>query len=189
MNKEKENALRALIKPLPHSNWEADYSLGDIDRALERFHEGYGLNLEPDFQRGHVWTMKQRSAYIEAMLRRALPSSALLIQWNCPSWMGDKPKNSDLVDEIVIVDGLQRLTTVRMFMRGELTAFGLKFDDFDDTEFMLRRMTYNIRFAMFTIQTRAELLAFYLAINSGGTPHTPEELARVRALLEKKERA
>ena len=31
--------------------------------------EYYGLQLDPDFQRGHVWTENQQIAYIEYLLR------------------------------------------------------------------------------------------------------------------------
>lgn len=34
------------------------------------------------------------------------------------------------------------------------------------------------------LRTRAEVLRWYLQLNSGGVVHTEEELARVRALLE-----
>jgi len=35
------------------------------------------------------------------------------------------------------------------------------------------------------LQTRAEVLQWYIDFNSGGVVHTAEEIARVKALLEK----
>lgn len=46
--------------------------------------EGLGgsFELNPDFQRGHVWTDSQRTAYAEAFIRKATGR----ILFNCPGW-------------------------------------------------------------------------------------------------------
>jgi hypothetical protein len=62
---------------------------------------------------------------------------------------------------------------------GKLGVFGGHFLDSP------RDLGLEFRFQMKVccLPTRAEVLRWYLAINAGGTPHTPEELARVRELL------
>lgn len=42
---------------------------------------------------------------------------------------------------------------------------------------------------MLDLSTRAEVLKLYLLLNSGGVVHSTEEIARVRKLLEREERA
>jgi hypothetical protein len=79
------------------------------------------------------------------------------------------------------VDGLQRLTAVRRFLAGEIKAFGMVAKEFTGTPFDPRR--YMLRMAVHVYQTRAELLQYYIDLNAGGTPHEPEEIERVRALL------
>jgi len=80
----------------------------------------------------------------------------------------------------VIVDGLQRLTTIRMLVTNQLPIFGgARFQDFDDHH----RIHNTLRFAIADLPTEAEVLKWYLAINAGGTPHTTAELDRVRRLL------
>ena len=53
-------------------NSGADWSLfRDFCNFIER-EEAEGLILNPDFQRGHIWTEEQQTAYIEYLLMRAV---------------------------------------------------------------------------------------------------------------------
>jgi hypothetical protein len=130
------------------------------------------VEFEPDFQRGHVWTREQQIAYVENKLRGAVPHD--VIRWNCKGWGG----NYD--GPMQIVDGLQRLTSARMFLRDELPAFGCVRSAFED------RIPSHVsfKFAVNTLRTRKEVLRWYLELNTGGTPHAQAEIARVSALLD-----
>ena len=80
--------------PLTHmlktiSEWEQD--------------EYYQLQLNPNFQRGHVWTEKQQMLFVEFLLRGG--KSARVIYFNKPSWQMTKTVNG--YDDFVCVDGLQ----------------------------------------------------------------------------------
>ena len=90
--------------PLTHmlktiSEWEQD--------------EYYQLQLNPNFQRGHVWTEKQQIAFVEFLLRGG--KSARVIYFNKPSWQMTKTVND--YDDFVCVDGLQRITAVTKFLK------------------------------------------------------------------------
>ena len=171
--------LIALVRPMPKAKYEVDNSWSRIEKTLELIQKDYGLNLEPDFQRGHVWTEDQQVRFVEAAIRGAITSAGLLIQFNCPIYAG---KNTgDLPDEMQCVDGLQRLTSLRKFIAGDIKPFGLHVDDLEGTEFDPRRYYYKM--AVHAFQTKAELLQYYLDLNAGGTPHSAEEIDRVRGLL------
>lgn len=145
-------ALRAEIRPMPRSKWQADYGFNGIERALAGFAEDYGLNLEPDFQRGHVWTPTQER-FVETIVHGTLASSGLVIQFNCPHWERDDYAG-DLPREMQCVDGLQRLTAVRRFMAGQIRAFGRTVEAFDGAEFSMKRTLYTLKFAVHTFQSR-----------------------------------
>lgn len=132
----------------------------------------YGLDLEPDFQRPHVWTNAQRRRYVEYVLREG--EYARDLYFNCPGF-DDGVRTSPMV----IVDGKQRLEAVRRFLRDELTAFGHVFSEYTDR----LRGCFRFRAHVASFKTRRELLQFYLDINSGGVVHTAAELAKVRRLL------
>lgn len=133
-----------------------------------------GLNLDPDFQRGHVWMLDKQIAYVEYCLQEGQYSRLLL--FNHPNWMGTWE------GEMTLVDGKQRLEAVRRFIRNELPVFGGHYlKDFDDPKQLLRRGYFDCGINM--LKTRRELLEWYLQLNRGGVVHTDEEIAKVEAML------
>ncbi len=181
---EKNAALDLVIRPLPNPRYTIDASFRYIEHQLNCYDKDWGgLNLDPDFQRGHVWSYEQRVAFMEGIFRGTVGDSQRIIQFNAPHWDDDN-HGGDLPNEIQIVDGLQRLTTVRMFMAGELAIFGgLKACDLEGSHYAVNRPNYRLQFAIHNFANRADLLRYYLAINSGGTPHSTSEIERVKALL------
>lgn len=141
------------------------------DRADEY---GDNFELDPDFQRGHVWSVDQQIAYVESSLRGAQVPRDIL--WNDPEWRHSKGQTPRLV----LVDGKQRLEAVRKFMRGELPAFGLRVDQFTGCI----RVQLSLYFRVNELPTRADVLRWYIELNSGGVAHTPREINRVRRLLQ-----
>lgn len=104
----------------------------------------------------------------------------LLAQFNCSEW-GDPDPESDLPVGLQCVDGLQRYTAVTEFVKGNVKPFGFTANELAGTQFSPKRMCMKVAIHGFT--KRADLLSQYLALNAGGTPHSAEEIARVRALL------
>lgn len=170
------------IKPIerPIRTFHCGFSY--IEKWLELEQEGaeFGVELNPDFQRGHVWSQEQQVHYIENVLRRIVDDSGLTIRFNCPTWRADKRLDGDLIDQTVCIDGLQRLTAIRKFIGGELTVFGYEFSDLPQ-RVLLRDLQIIIK--MYDFQYRKDLLQFYLDINGGGTPHSKGELERVKKLI------
>ena len=131
--------------------------------------------IEPDFQRHHVWDDERRSRYVEFCLRGGHWSRDLF--WNCATWNRVESREEPLE----LVDGLQRLTAVRMFMADGLRVFDHLYSQFEDE---LRWTKQDFRMNVNDLETRAQVLRWYLEINEGGVAHAPGELERVRALLE-----
>ena len=187
-SKRRDAELRAIIKPIPGHVYAADIRVNRLTAILQEQAADYGsVERNPDFQRGHVWTPEQQTAYVEAYLRGALGEELRTITWNCPQFAGPAVEDrapSDLPQGFQCLDGLQRLTALEAWIKGDVQPFGLTLDDLQGTAFDPHRMSYMIRFSVFAFQTRAEVLDYYLAINSGGTVHSQEELDRVRKLRE-----
>ena len=142
-----------------------------IDANLETMRGRGTLDLDPDFQRGHVWTDQQRSAFIEHVLRRGQNT---IIRFNCLGWQTGRQS-----DDTVLVDGKQRLNAALMFNRGELPTFGRLVHEYKDQPPIMARLQFMVN----NLETRAEVLEWYLEINRGQVAHTPEELQRVEELL------
>lgn len=131
------------------------------------------LDLNPDFQRGHVWDKEKQIAYVEYLLRKGEFHREIL--FNHPGWF------SDFSGQMVIVDGLQRLTAVRRFLRNELPVFGYRKKEWEDSEAVCKRQS--LTFRVNDLKERKELLKWYLDINSGGVIHTEAEIEKVKNLL------
>jgi len=161
--------------PFPPSKYSVTVELAYLERCLESFSDGVELVTDPDFQRAHIWTETQQSAYMEYLLQDG--PSARVIYWACDGWMSVMARyNGDLI----LVDGKQRLEAARKFMRDELKVFGLRRTEIGGHIMMLRTsLTFNIADI-----GREQTLRWYLALNAGGTPHTNTEIERVRVLLE-----
>jgi hypothetical protein len=96
------------------------------------------------------------------------------LTWNAPNWP------SGYGEPLELVDGKQRLEAARKFIRGDLQVYGMRFCQGD----CLRMTHVSFRFRVCSLPTRAEVLQLYLNINAGGTPHSPDELLRVKRMLE-----
>jgi len=148
--------------------------LKELHYTINRFQEKYNLELNPDFQRGHVWTEKQQIAFVEYVLKGGFLQP---IRLNHNDWMNFKDPNPVMV----CVDGLQRVTALLKFMSDELPIFGgYYFKDIDNVDWW----KYDIPIAINALKTRKEVLNWYIELNTGGTLHTDEEIDRVKNLLE-----
>jgi hypothetical protein len=182
--KQKSAALALIIRPLRTAQYETDIFFSSLEQSLASYAKDWGgMELNPDYQRGHVWTSDQQRHYIENILRGVVSTSGFVIQMNCPNWDVDKYQG-DLPRGFQCIDGLQRITAVLKFLAGEVHPFGLNVDELDGTSFSMRRSLFRFRFAIHNFESRADLLQHYLDLNVGGTPHTSEEITRVKGLLD-----
>lgn len=155
--------------------YRVNMSWDHIFDNLKDWEEEQGLDLDPDFQRSHVWNEEKQRKYVEFIMRGG--QSSKVIYFNCSSWQ----KNYNT--PIVLVDGKQRLEAVRKFMDNELEVFGNnKLSDFEGT-FPWGR--YEFIVCINDLETRAEVLQWYIDINDGGVAHTSEEIQKVKDLLKK----
>jgi hypothetical protein len=165
------------IPQFPQAHYKVNVGWNYLESWLEEFSQYGELDLDPDYQRVHVWTPEQQTAYVEFILQGG--ESGRLLYWNHASWMRFKPG-----DKMELVDGKQRLEAVRAFLRDEVAAFGRVRSEFKGS---IRLTGPDFEMKVAKLPTRAEVLRWYLAINAGGTPHTPEEIERVRGLLAEEE--
>ena len=166
------------IPKIPFAYYSVDVSFDFLDEMISRYIDTHNLIMNPDFQRGHVWTEDQQIAYVEWIVRGGFSGKDIF--FNKPDWMNFLSNSNP---PMVLVDGLQRLTASLKFMRNELGIFGgYKIEDFEDRPPITEA---SLKFHVNNLQTRAEVLQWYLDFNSGGTVHTKEELDKVRDLLRK----
>lgn len=161
--------LRSLTEDRVH--WHtADYPLHHLLRVVED--PDYPWELNPAYQRAHVWTDKQRRLFVGHLFDNGRVPLVFLQEWESA-----RPYE--------VIDGKQRLTSCLMFLKGEIPAELsnerlLWYRDFDEID---RRACPTIKCGIVRLASQADVLRFYIKLNNGGTAHTDDEIDRVRALL------
>lgn len=154
-----------------------DYPMEHLVEIVKRPDDPWDLN--PDYQRDHVWTEEQRRKFV----------GYFLVVQRMPLVFLNYGRRG-LIERAEVIDGKQRLTSIEMFLEGRISAQlpddpenvrPLWWRDFDEVD---RRCAPMVKCARVYLPTREDVLQFYLNLNGGGTVHAPEELAKVRALLD-----
>lgn len=185
----------------PSGSYEVNVPLDQLEKHISGYQQENDpslpvLNFTPDFQRGHVWTKAQQIAYVEFFLRGGMTGRVIYL--NYPNWGHFNVIRPGQYGEFVIVDGLQRLTALLKFVKGELPAFGhyvWRPDLAEDNDFNKGKLFFadrvrkadangNLKINVNNLKTRDAVLRWYLEMNSGGTPHTKTELEKVRKMIE-----
>lgn len=156
---------------------------------LEKFltKESVPFDFDPVFQRGNVWTREQEIAFMENFIRNPL-SVNTNIYFN-DGWLFNKlvpnKRNSMIAGKYVCLDGLQRLTAIRNFIKGEYSIFGgMYWNDIQQSPQCDRiLMDCDLNFYETTFTTNEEVLNFYIDFNAAGSKHSEDEIQRVRDLL------
>lgn len=95
-----------------------------------------------------------------------------VLYFNHPGWM------NSFKGEFVIVDGLQRLTAILEFLDNKFKVFS----SLHSTDINMAG-NWGVKFNINNLKTRREVLTWYLEINENATPHTTEEIMRVKELI------
>lgn len=181
-------AARAILTMLNHTNipkltcqpnYRTDVPLDHLVATIEHY-VAMGLDLNPDFQRGHVWAADQKVKWIEFLLKGGKSYSDIIL--NHPGWM------KHYKGPFVVVDGKQRLAATLEFLNDGFAVFaglhgkaeGWKASEFDQAT-CFRQVSFG--FAVNNLQKREDVLRWYLELNEGAIAHTYEELVRVKKLL------
>ena len=179
------NDLKAAGLTFPHSHYAVDVDWTYLESHIQR-EEEVGLDLDPEFQRVHRWTDAQRVAYIEHVLSGGETGKTLLFGY---VGKNDLLPKSGKFRHYSLVDGKQRMETVRRFLRGEFRVFpglagraeGWLWSELDRS--ISRALVTSFRWQLVIVESYEELLRLYLKINRGGTQHTPEEIQKVEDVV------
>jgi len=144
--------------------------------------------ISPDFQRKHVWTDKKRKSLLIESIMLRIPIPAF--------YFFENEKG-----EFQIIDGQQRLMTIKEFMDGKFSLSGLEYleDDFGGKYFSDLPQKYQQRInrtqlAVNVLDSRSPQKVIYdifRRVNSGGVPLSSQEMRnaisseRIRDFLRK----
>lgn len=141
---------------------------------MKRLGEMFEMEMDPPFQRGYVWTVKQQSAYLEYRLKGGISGGDVF--FNCAGW------NSGATSTIQIVDGKQRLKAVMDFMNNRVKVFACLFKDFEDR---MNSIHPSFRIHVNDLKDPLAVVQWYLDMNTGGAVHTKKDLKSAYEYMEK----
>lgn len=131
------------------------------------------LDLAPDFQRSYVWKTKQQIRLIESILL-GIPLPAFYF-------------NQDKNGAQQVIDGVQRLTTIKRFMSDQLELkekyleylSPLKDSKFSTLDTATKRRFYNTMIVAHVIEPQTPddvKYDIFNRVNTGGSPLNPQEI-------------
>ena len=161
-------------------SYQVNYPLTSLVKYIEEEVSEMGLQLNPEFQRGHVWTEEQQIAWLEYHLRGGKSGNTIYL--NNPFWNSVRKAKQGEYSDYVCVDGLQRITAAQRFVHNEIKVFGSYFDEYEDKLRLVNDNTLILN--VNDLKSEKEVLQWYIDMNAGGTPHTTEEIERVKKLID-----
>jgi hypothetical protein len=134
------------------------------------------MDLDPEYQRGHVWTERQESKFVGALLEH---NQAIPPFWM--NWTGPNRQSSE------VVDGKQRIKACLRWLNDEIPAncpCGIDVWYSELCEVDNRALDLYVTMSWnFVNLSPVDVMKFYLRLNGGGTIHTEDELERVKRLI------
>lgn len=154
----------------------------DIYSLVHQYLNKYGLDLDPDYQRGHVWDNDQKVNLIDSIFKHVDIGKFAVVKrpWG-PD--GNKPLTPKLYE---VLDGKQRITAIIEYFLGRFPYKGKYFNELgyrDQGHFL----SYSISYAESDYLTKEQKYRYFLKLNTSGTPVDPAHMKRVAGLLEKEQ--
>jgi uncharacterized protein with ParB-like and HNH nuclease domain len=165
------------IKKFPHSSYSVDIEFKYLQHWLDGIKETNELELDPPYQRGHVWNQRQKESYIEYLLKGGMSSRD--IYFNHPNWNTEQVKGPVKLE---IVDGKQRLEAALGFMNNKVKAFDHYYNQYEDD---IRFSRPGLKVHIATLTNNLDVLEWYASLNFGGTPHSDSEKEKVYGMIHK----
>ncbi|MDJ0342231.1 DUF262 domain-containing protein [Streptomyces sp. H10-C2] len=177
-------------------------STGDrqIHELARSFRESFGIEMNPPYQRGRVWTLDQRIALVRSWLT-GTPTGVVILNDRSANLMAKRDDNAPIY---ACIDGQQRLTTAydwfddlfavpaSWFPAEDVTAT----EATDDGAYvrwsglsLVRQRHFKNRshltVAVAHVATVQEEAAVYLLVNGGGTPQTDADMSNAARIADR----
>ncbi len=159
-----EKSEEASLYPYDPSNEDLDIRElpQTIFEWIRKYKQGK-LIIDPEFQRNLVWDIEQKSRFIES----------IIINFPLPPIYANEKKDGDLI----IIDGLQRTTTLRDYLDNKFPLKGLQaltklngkfFEDLDDLKSKIEDKKFTVYILKPSIPPKV-IYDLFNRINTGGT--------------------
>ena len=155
-----------------------NYSQRHLESLLNMLYKSTGLDLEPDYQRGNVWDLHQKTSLIESIFKNIDIGKFTIIKRTFR-------EKQDYYYEML--DGKQRTIAISEFFLGLFTYKGMRYQDlhpYDQQHFR----SYPISYAETKNLTNEQKYRYFLKLNTTGEPHDMDHIERVYPMWTKEKK-
>ncbi|WP_191396181.1 DUF262 domain-containing protein [Flavonifractor sp. An306] len=135
----------------------------------------FGVDFEPDYQRGYVWEDCDRESLLDSIFMGADIGRFVLRRRNEEEWDKDKVTYE-------IVDGKQRILTLLAYFENRFPYRGAFYNDLSPRD-QRKFEDLSVSVAEISNLTRADTLRLFLLLNRGGRPVSDAIIQRAQQLL------
>ncbi len=156
---------------IQNGDLKLNYSQRTISSILHMYYYS-GLDLNPDYQRGNVWSPDDKVLLIDSIFRNIDIGKFTII----------KRPFKENTQSYEILDGKQRIITILEFFEDRFEYKGLKFSELnwrDQNHFE----DYNISHSEATNLSHEQKYRYFLNLNVTGKPIDPKHINHVKQLL------
>lgn len=140
----------------------------------------FGCDMNPDYQRGNVWTKEQEEKLIDSIFKQINIGSFIFAEreWN---------NGCDVIGDMYeIVDGKQRLTAILHFIEGKIKYNGMYYHEmhnynrsfFEDTQIMVGEISFRNGY------NKKEVLENFIRLNECGSTMNNDIIKNAKELME-----
>lgn len=143
--------------------------------SLIHKHYHFGIDMEPDYQRGYVWEMCDKEALLDSIFENVDIGKFVLIRLDSEQW-----STRDVMYEIL--DGKQRLSTLIEYYENRFPYNGKYFNDLSGLD-RYTLMQHTISVGEVDNANKKEVYNYFLMLNKTGRPMAKEQIEKVEKLL------
>ena len=142
---------------------------------LIHMHYHFGIDFNPDYQRGYVWTQEDKELLLDSVFKNIDIGKFVLIRLSDSEWL-------ERGFSYEILDGKQRLSTLIEFYENKLSYKGKHYNDLSWKD----RITFkhhNISVAEVRNEDKKTTLKYFLMLNGTGKAMDKTQLDKVENML------
>jgi len=151
-----------------------NYYNNSIDSLLHKMYKA-GIDMNPEYQRGLVWSLKQKYSLLDSIFNNVDIGKFTFIA---------NPYDSDKTFHYEILDGKQRLATICQFYEDRITWNGKYYSELcflDSNHFD----NYPIIQGEISKITEEQIYKLFIKMNTSGEPIEKKHLNKVKSLIKK----
>lgn len=151
------------------------YSNTTIESLMSK-HYHFGIEFEPPYQRGFVWTQADKDMLLESIFMGAEIGRFVLKHCSDEEWRNNPNVSYE------IIDGKQRLLTLLSYYENRWAYKGVFFNELSNAD-RRRILDTNVSVAEVRNLSHNDTLKLFLRLNRGGRAVSNEVIEHVEALL------